>query len=53
MEPGSYVQMGIACTKACFAKSCGNEKDSNQTVIYDAAGDAKSESGSKDEEGDN
>ena len=40
--------MGMACTEACFVKSCGNE-DPDLAVIYDA----ESESGSEDEDGDN
>ena len=53
MESCSCVQMGIACTKACFAKSCGNKEDPDQVVIFDAAGDTESESGSEDKVGDN
>ena len=53
MESCSCVQMGMACTEACFAKSCVNEEDPNQAVIYDATVDAERESGSEDEDGDN
>ena len=52
MESCSCVQMEMACTKACFAKSCGNE-DPDQAVISDAAGDVESKSGSEGEDGDN
>ena len=44
--------MEMVCTKACFAKSCGNE-DPDQAVISDAAGDVESKSGSEGEDGDN
>ena len=33
-ESCSSIQMGMACTKACFAKSFGKEEDPNQAVIY-------------------
>ena len=52
MESCSCVQMEMACTKACFAKSCDNE-DPDQAVISDAAGDVESKSGSEGEDGDN
>ena len=53
MESCSCVQVGMTCTEACFTKSCGNEEDPDQVVIYDAAGDAKSQSSSEHEDGDN
>ena len=53
MESCSCVQVGMTCTEACFTKSCGNEEDPDQVVIYDAAGDAKSQSNSEHEDGDN
>ena len=48
METCSCVQMGMACTEACFAKSCGNDEDPEQAVVYDAVGDVESESGEED-----
>ena len=53
MESCFCVHMGMACTEARFAKSCGNEEDPNQANICDSAGDVESESGSEDEDGDN
>ena len=32
MESCSSVQIGMACTEACFAESCGNEEDPDQDI---------------------
>ena len=38
--------MGMSCT-------CANKEDPDQAVIYDAAGNAESTSGSEDKNGEN
>ena len=53
MELCSCVQMAMTCAEACFAKSCGYKEEPDQAVIYDAAGNVESESGSEDEDSDN
>ena len=45
--------MAMTCAEACFVKSCGYKEEPDQAVIYDAAGDVESESGSEDEDSDN
>ena len=45
--------VAMTCAEACFAKRCGYKEDPDQAVIYAAAGDVESESGSEDEDSDN
>ena len=46
MKSCSCVKMGMSC-------ACANKEDPDQAVIYDAAGNAESTSGSEDKNGEN